>query len=84
MRILRFDSQRSTRVLVSSAGSATDTYLYTLFGVELLSGSCTVNPFLFGGQVGYFRDFADADVYEKQFLPRYACWWRRLSTINRK
>ncbi len=68
------DSQRSTRVLASSAGSATDTYLYTLFGVELLSGSGTVNPFRFGGQVGYFRDFAnEMDI-----------WWRRLSTINGK
>ena len=83
MRILRFDSQRSTRVLDSSAGSATDTYLYTLFGVELLSGIGTVNPFRFGGQVGYFRDYADADVYEKQFLPRFACWGK-LSTINGK
>ena len=68
------DSQRSTRVLVSSAGSVTDIYLYTLFGVEMLSGSGTVNPFRFGGQVGYFRDFAnEMDI-----------WWRRLSTLNGK
>ena len=67
-----FDSQRSTRVLVSSAGSTTDIYLYTLFGVELLSGSGTVNPFRFGGQVGYFRDFGnEMDI-----------WWRKLSAVN--
>ena len=51
-----FDTQQSTRILVSVAGVITDSLSFKAFGEELQSGAGTVNPFWFGGQVGYFRD----------------------------
>ncbi len=52
-----FDSSSNTRALLSALGAPTDIYSSTVFGVELLSGSGTVNSRRFGGQVGYVRDF---------------------------
>jgi RHS repeat-associated protein len=37
-------------------GLVTDSLSFKMFGEELESGSGTVNPFWYGGQVGYFRD----------------------------
>src|SRR5580700_1759112 len=51
-----FDTQQSTRILVSVGGIITDSLSFRAFGEELQAGSGTVNPFWFGGQVGYFRD----------------------------
>ena len=51
-----FDTQQSTRILVSAGGLITDSLSFKAFGEELQGGSGTVNPFWFGGQVGYFRD----------------------------
>ena len=51
-----FDTQQSTRILVSVGGLITDSLSFKAFGEELQSGAGTVNPFWFGGQVGYFRD----------------------------
>jgi RHS repeat-associated protein len=51
-----FDSQQSTRILVSVSGMITDSLSFKAFGEELQTGSGTANPFWFGGQVGYFRD----------------------------
>ena len=53
-----YDSQGSTRILVSSAGVITDSYSWKAFGEELQSGSGTVNPF---GYIGLFQYYTDAD-----------------------
>ena len=48
-----FDSQQSTRVLVSTGGAITDSYSYKAFGKELQSGSASVNPYRYVGNQGY-------------------------------
>jgi RHS repeat-associated protein len=50
-----FDSQGSTRILVSSAGVITDSYAYKVFGEEIQSGSGTVNAYWYVGLYGYYR-----------------------------
>jgi RHS repeat-associated protein len=54
-----FDSQYSTRILVSVGGLVTDSYNYTSWGVEGASGSGTANPLRYVGQYGYQRDLAN-------------------------
>jgi RHS repeat-associated protein len=54
-----FDSQYSTRILVSVAGLVTDSYTYTAWGVEGAAGSGTTNPARYVGQAGYQRDRAN-------------------------
>jgi RHS repeat-associated protein len=51
-----FDSQSSTRILVSVGGVVLDNYSFSGFGVVQDSGSGTANPFLDGGQYGYQWD----------------------------
>ncbi|MDE2125813.1 MAG: hypothetical protein KGJ62_04420 [Armatimonadetes bacterium] len=53
------DQQGSARILVSQAGLVTDNYSHKAFGVELQSGSGTVNPYRYEGLFGYYRDAAD-------------------------
>ncbi len=48
-----FDSQQSSRVLVSTGGAITDSYSYKAFGEELQSGSASVNPYRYVGNQGY-------------------------------
>jgi RHS repeat-associated protein len=59
-----FDALGSTRQLSSSTSLVTDTYLYDCFGNILSGGTSgsTVNPFLYVGRVGYYRD-ADPGTY---------------------
>jgi hypothetical protein len=54
-----FDSQMSNRILVSISGIVTDAYSFKALGEELESGSGTVNPHRYGGEVGYYRDMID-------------------------
>ncbi len=54
-----YDSQGSVRNLVNSAGTITDTYVYTAFGVELLASGSTVNAFRYVGLYGYYREYVD-------------------------
>ena len=51
-----YDSQGSVRNLASILGAITDTYIFTAFGVELLTSGSTVNPFRYIGRFGYYRD----------------------------
>jgi RHS repeat-associated protein len=56
-----FDSQSSTRILVSAGGVITDSYSYKAFGEELAQGTSPQaeyndNPFQYVGQYGYYRD----------------------------
>lgn len=53
-----FDSQSSSRILVSIGDVITDNYSYKAFGEELASGSGTVNPHQYVGLFGYYRDIA--------------------------
>jgi RHS repeat-associated protein len=54
-----FDSQDSSRILVSVGGAILDNYSFTGFGVVQDSGSGTPNPAMYGGQVGYQWDRAN-------------------------
>jgi|GEM_PF-687004 len=56
-----FDSQGSTRILVSIGGTITDSYSYKAFGLELSQGTSpqaeyTINPYRYVGQYGYYRE----------------------------
>jgi RHS repeat-associated protein len=48
-----YDSQGSTRILVSVGGLITDSYSYKIFGELIQSGSGTVNPHTYVGIVRY-------------------------------
>jgi RHS repeat-associated protein len=48
-----YDSQGSTRILVSAGGLITDSYSYKVFGEPLQTGSGTVNPHTYIGIVRY-------------------------------
>ena len=54
-----FDSQGSTRILVSQAGVITDSYSFKANGEILNAGSGTVNPFIYIGLYGYYEDRTD-------------------------
>ena len=54
-----FDSQGSSRILMSIGGIITDNYSYKAFGEELAVGSGTANAMRYGGQYGYYRDMAN-------------------------
>ncbi|HEV2474361.1 MAG TPA: RHS repeat-associated core domain-containing protein, partial [Chthonomonadales bacterium] len=54
-----FDSQQSSRVLVSVAGLVTDSYSYKAFGEELAAGSGTTNAMRYVGALGYYRDIVN-------------------------
>jgi RHS repeat-associated protein len=51
-----FDPQQDTRILISTAQVITDSYIYKAFGEELATTGSTINPFRYGGQVGYYQD----------------------------
>ncbi len=53
-----FDSQASTRILVSEAGVVTDRYAFTGFGEEIAASGSTPNPYRYGGAFGYRRQQA--------------------------
>jgi RHS repeat-associated protein len=73
-----FDSQQSTRILVSIGGVITDSYSYKAFGEELQSGSGTVNPFRFVGQQGYFRDLPGImNVGWRRLIAAIGTWLNR-------
>ncbi len=48
-----YDSQGSTRILVSSGGLITDSYSYKVFGEPLQTGSGTLNPHTYVGRLRY-------------------------------
>jgi RHS repeat-associated protein len=48
-----YDSQGSTRILVSSGGLITDSYSYKVFGEPLQTGSGTINPHTYVGRLRY-------------------------------
>ncbi len=54
-----YDSQGSSRILVSVGGVVTDNYSFKAFGEELASGGGTANPYRYVGAFGYYRDTAN-------------------------
>ncbi|HET6387056.1 MAG TPA: RHS repeat-associated core domain-containing protein, partial [Armatimonadota bacterium] len=73
-----FDQQANSRVLVTSAGGPSDSYLYGAFGEELSVSGSTVNALRFGGMVGYYRDLA-ARLYvrARHYEPAVGRWISR-------
>src|SRR5262249_6575584 len=51
-----FGPQGETRQLTDSNGNVVDTYIYAAYGLGLSQTGSDVNPFLFGGQSGYYTD----------------------------
>jgi RHS repeat-associated protein len=73
-----FDSQRSTRILVSFAGFVTDSYSFKAFGEELQTGSGTVNPYWYIGQDGYYRDLPGVmNVGHRKLIAANGTWLNR-------
>ena len=70
-----YDSQGSVRNLVNPAGAITDTYLYTAFGVELLTSGSTINPFRYVGLYGYYHVFVDIYYIRARWLDAIKGRW---------
>lgn len=51
-----FGPQGETRQLTDSSGAVVDSYTYTAYGMPIASTGSDVNPFRYGGQVGYYSD----------------------------
>jgi RHS repeat-associated protein len=51
-----FGPQGETRQLTNAAGAVVDTYTYTAYGQTVASMGTDVNPFQYGGQVGYYLE----------------------------
>lgn len=69
------DSRGALRNLVISAGTITDTYIYTAFGVELQTSGSTINPFRYVGQYGYYREFVDIYYIRARWLDAVKGRW---------
>ncbi len=63
------------RNLVSAAGAITDTYIYTAFGVELLTSGSTINPFRYVGLYGYYRELVDIYYIRARWLDAIKGRW---------
>ena len=70
-----YDSQGSVRILTNSAGAVTDSYVYTAFGVELLNGSGTNNPFRYVGLYGYYMTFINLYYVRARWLDTVKGRW---------
>ncbi len=66
-----FDALGSTRQLANSSGAVSDSYLFDAFGNLLDATGSSVNPFRFGGQVGYYEDLDLQEYYlrARQYVP---------------
>jgi RHS repeat-associated protein len=51
-----FGPQGETRQLTNSSGVVVDTYLYTAYGVPLVTTGSDANPHRYGGKYGYYFD----------------------------
>ncbi len=70
-----FDSQASTRILVSEAGVVTDRYAFTGFGEEIASSGSTPNPYRYGGAFGYRRQQAGWSYVRARVLESASGRW---------
>ncbi len=70
-----YDSQGSVRNLASTLGAITDTYIYTAFGVELLTSGTTINPFRYVGLLGYYLEFVSLYYIRERWLDAVKGRW---------
>ena len=70
-----FDSQSSTRILVSVGGILTDSYSYKAFGEELVSGNGTANALRYVGQYGYYHDATSRLYVRARYLDNLKGRW---------
>ncbi|MBL8820595.1 MAG: RHS repeat-associated core domain-containing protein, partial [Planctomyces sp.] len=75
-RFLHADALGTTRLLTSTAGATTDTYLLDALGNPVSSTGSTVNPFRWVGRYGYYTDTATGLVYvrARMYAPTIARW----------
>ncbi|MBL8817023.1 MAG: RHS repeat-associated core domain-containing protein [Planctomyces sp.] len=75
-RFLHADALGTTRLLTSTAGVTTDTYLFDAWGNPVSSTGSTVNPFRWVGRYGYYTDNATGLVYvrARMYAPTIAVW----------
>ncbi len=74
-----FDAIGSTRQLVGSTGSLTDSYSYDSFGNTVIASGSTVNALRYIGRIGYYFD-ADLLTYyarARTYIPLIARWLSR-------
>ncbi|MBL8820598.1 MAG: hypothetical protein JNL58_31540 [Planctomyces sp.] len=73
---LHADALGTTRLLTSTAGVTTDTYLFDAWGNPVSSTGSTVNPFRWVGRYGYYTDNATGLVYvrARMYAPTIARW----------
>jgi RHS repeat-associated protein len=72
------DNQMNVRTLTNSVRTVTDRYQYEAFGDELSASGSSANPFRFGGNVGYYRDFAETYyVRQRMYWGALAQWITR-------
>ncbi|MBL8820599.1 MAG: hypothetical protein JNL58_31545 [Planctomyces sp.] len=75
-RFLHADALGTTRLLTSTAGATTDTYLFDAWGVPVASTGTTLNPFKWVGRYGYYTDNATGLIYvrARMYAPTIARW----------
>ncbi|MBL8818589.1 MAG: RHS repeat-associated core domain-containing protein [Planctomyces sp.] len=73
---LHADALGTTRLLTSTAGATTDTYLFDAWGNPVSSTGSTVNPFRWVGRSGYYTDNATGLLYvrARMYQPTIARW----------
>ncbi|MBL8820413.1 MAG: RHS repeat-associated core domain-containing protein, partial [Planctomyces sp.] len=71
-----YDALGTTRLLTSTAGATTDTYLFDAWGNAVSSTGSTVNPFRWVGRYGYYTDNTTGLVYvrARMYAPTIARW----------
>jgi len=69
-----YDGQGNATSLTGLAAIVVDSYAYSAFGVVAVQSGSTVNPFMFGGRRGYYRDTEREDYEVRR---------RTLSSIGR-
>ena len=71
-----FDGQGSTVALTDANGSVTDTYAYDAFGEITAQVGGTVNPFQFGGEIGYYFDIdtGDHEIRRREYESDFGRW----------
>ncbi|MBL8820561.1 MAG: hypothetical protein JNL58_31350 [Planctomyces sp.] len=70
------DALGTTRLLTSTAGATTDTYLFDAWGNAVSSTGSTVNPFRWVGRSGYYTDSTTGLIYvrARMYAPTIARW----------
>lgn len=77
-----FDSQSSSRILVSTGGVVTDNYSYKAFGEELQAGSGTTNPARYVGLYGYYHDAISRQYVRARVLDNTIGKWMSKDPIG--